>query len=202
MNLQKSNLGGANAINNFNMKVIEPIDAENHPKYITVLSVSYPLTTKNIVEDKCSFQVRMVFTRFRNSSKAGAGRTHTLNFTTDNIIIPDGLYDIHNIIDFMNNRLEEYNITLEILKNKKISIHMGYGVEYWIIQYRDAPHATVPSSINGGKLGYLQLGNPNDPTKGGMKIDIILSDKLKFILGGFEKLSNHHSTDPRSTWTY
>lgn len=139
MNIQilsnsKNDIGVQNEINNFTMKLVEPIDAENHPKYITVLSVSYPLTTKKFQKTSVFFYLSFTFDNFREHSLNG-GYVGRLNFETNKITIPDGVYSIGNIVDFMNNWLEEDNVNVEKMDNGKISFHMSYGVEFWFIQY-------------------------------------------------------------------
>lgn len=55
----KNKTGEENFKNKFMMKLIELINAENQNKYIEVLKVSYPLTTKNVFEHDCHFQLEI-----------------------------------------------------------------------------------------------------------------------------------------------
>ena len=47
--------GSGNNTNDFEMKLVYPIDALNTPAFWEVLSVSYPATTKNVNDNRCWF---------------------------------------------------------------------------------------------------------------------------------------------------
>lgn len=110
--------------------------------------------------------------------------------------MPDGIYSIQNIVDFMNNWQEEYNVMLQKMDNRKIAIHISSVVEYWFLQQQDTSYGVgnVPVSYNGGKLSYLQIGEENDKVKCAMKVSLMLSEKLCFMFGDFEQLEDHHSS--------
>ena len=57
--------GRINNTNDFEMKLVYPIDALNTPAFLEVLSVSYPATTKNVNDNRCWFILQILYDGFK-----------------------------------------------------------------------------------------------------------------------------------------
>ena len=123
--------GRTNKTNEFEMKLLHPIDALNNPAFIEVLEVSYPSTTKNVGEKDCWFILQIFYENFK---KAGNGvyETCKLQFLSKDFKIPEGIYDLEKLINFLNNMLEEYDIFISKDNDGKIRISVNMYIEYWL----------------------------------------------------------------------
>ena len=103
--------GRENKTNEFEMKLLHPINALNKPVFLEVLEVSYPATTKNIGKDDTWFVLQIWYENFKKDESGNFGQNQ-LYFQSDTINVPDGFYNLENLINFLNNVLEEYGIFL------------------------------------------------------------------------------------------
>ena len=121
--------GRVNKTNEFEMKLLYPIDALNNPAFIEVLEVSYPASTKNVGENDCWFILQMFYEDFK---KIGGGYEKCkLQFLSKDFIIPEGIYSLKKLINFLNNMLEEYDIFFLKDNDGKIRISVNMYIEYW-----------------------------------------------------------------------
>ena len=109
--------GRTNKTNEFEMKLLHPIDALNTLVFIEVLEVSYPSTTKNIGGNDCWFILQIFYNDFKkNGEKYDKCKLH---FLSKEFIVPEGIYNLKKLINFLNNMLEEYDIFfLKIMMEK------------------------------------------------------------------------------------
>ena len=57
--------GRENITNDFEMKLLYPINRLNNPAFLEVLEVSYPATTKNVGEEDCWFILQIFYNNFK-----------------------------------------------------------------------------------------------------------------------------------------
>ena len=95
--------GRENETNNFEMKLLYPIDPLNNTTFLEVLEVSYAATTKNVGEEDCWFILQI----FYNDFKKNVFDKNSLHFLSKKFV-PEGIYDLKKLINFLNNVLEAY----------------------------------------------------------------------------------------------
>ena len=157
--------GRENKTNEFEMKLLHPINALNKPVFLEVLEVSYPATTKNIGKDE-----------------SGDFGKNQLYFQSDTINVPEGFYNLENLINFLNNVLEEYGIFISKDNNSKIKISLDLYVEYWLNQ----KSSSTGKQYDGEILNKFHLSSKSCKNlQKNFKINLTLtwSKKLAFILG-------------------
>ena len=121
--------GRENKTNEFEMKLLHPIDGLNKAAFIEVLEVSYPATTKNVGKDDC-WCVLQIF--YENFKKSGDNYDQCkLHFLTKDFIVPEGIYNLQKLINFLNNMFEEYDIFFLKDNDGKIRISVNMYIEYW-----------------------------------------------------------------------
>ena len=125
--------GRENKTNEFEMKLLHPINALNKPVFLEVLEVSYPATTKIIGKDDTWFVLQIWYENFKKDESGNFGQNQ-LYFQSDTINVPEGFYNLENLINFLNNVLEEYGIFISKDNNSKIKISLDLYVEYWLNQ--------------------------------------------------------------------
>ena len=94
--------GRENKTNNFEMKLLHPIDVLNKPVFLEVLEVSYPATTKNIGADDCWF-ISQIFYYNLKKNESDVFEQNSLHFLSKKFIVPEGIYDLKKLINFLNN---------------------------------------------------------------------------------------------------
>ena len=125
--------GRENKTNEFEMKLLHPIDGLNDPAFIEVLEVSYPSTTKNVGEKDCWFSLQIFYENFKKDD-SDVYHQNKLHFLSKDFIVPEGIYDLKKLINFLNNMLEEYDIFISKDNNGKIRISVNMYIEYWLNQ--------------------------------------------------------------------
>ena len=101
--------GRVNKTNEFEMKLLYPIDALNNPAFIEVLEVSYPSSTKNVGEKDCWLVLQIFYEDFKKSG-ANSYEKCKLQFLSKDFFVLEGIYNFKKLINFLNNMLEEYDI--------------------------------------------------------------------------------------------
>ena len=99
--------GRVNKTNEFEMKLLYPIDGLNTQAFIEVLEVSYPASTKNVGKDDCWFILQIFYEDFKKINQTY--EKCKLHFLSKDFIIPEGIYSLKKLINFLNNMLEEYD---------------------------------------------------------------------------------------------
>lgn len=218
-----------NQTNNFEMSLMHPIDALNNKAYIEVLNVCYPSTTKNVVGNSCYIDLSLEFRNFfkvigsggvealTSSIRILAGSSiadwtsddlpHTqlpsrINVKTQRIIIPDGIYNLERLIEYINNAYDEYDVFFSIEKNGKIKLNVNLDVEYWLLQ-TDATYTVVTHSLSsdlahdGSKIHVFRQVELDKPDYKYV-VNIDMSEKLSYMFG-FK--NNHYEFDSTTSGT-
>ena len=123
--------GRDNERNNFEMKLLHPIDTLNKPVFLEVLEVSYPATTKNIGKTECWFILQIFYENLKKN-EFDVFQQNKLYFSSNEIIVPEGIYNLEKLIIFLYNMLEEYDIFVSKDNNGKIKISTNLYIEYWL----------------------------------------------------------------------
>ena len=98
--------GRENKTNEFEMKLLHPIDGLNDPAFIEVLEVFYPSTTKNVGQKDCWFSLQIFYENLKKDD-SDVYHQNKLHFLSKDFIVPEGIYDLKKLINFLNNMLEE-----------------------------------------------------------------------------------------------
>ena len=159
--------GRVNRTNEFEMKLLYPIDALNNPVFIEVLEVSYPASTKNVGENDCWFILQIFYEDFKKNTDQTYEKCK-LQFLSKDFIIPEGIYSLKKLIIFLNNMLEEYDIFFLKDNDGKIRISVNMYIEYW-------------KKSNKFELSSKSCENLKKKTK--ISLLLKLSKKLAFMLG-------------------
>ena len=117
----------------FEMKLIQPIDALNNAAFIEVLEICYPSTTTNVGEQDCWFILQIFYENFKETADGVTYDQNQLHFLSEQFNIPEGIYDLKKLIKFLNNVLGEYDIFISN-DNGKIRISVNMYIEYWLNQ--------------------------------------------------------------------
>ena len=159
--------GRVNRTNEFEMKLLYPIDALNNPVFIEVLEVSYPASTKNVGENDCWFILQIFYEDFKKNTDQTYEKCK-LQFLSKDFIIPEGIYSLKKLINFLNNMLEEYDIFFLKDNDGKIRVSVNMYIEYW-------------KKSNKFELSSKSCENLKKKTK--ISLLLKLSKKLAFMLG-------------------
>ena len=178
--------GRENKTNEFEMKLLHPINALNKAVFLEVLEVSYPATTKNIGKDDCWFVLQIWYDNFKKDESGSFGQNQ-LYFQSDTIVVPEGFYNLENLINFLNNVVEEYGIFITKDNNSKIKISIDLYIEYWLNQ----KSSSTGKQHDGENLNKFHLSSKSCKNlQKNFKINLTLtwSKKLAFILGFKENI--------------
>ena len=146
--------GRENKTNNFEMKLLQPINALNKPVFLEVLEVSYPATTKNIGKDDCWFVLQIFYDNLKKNETDNFEQNQ-LHFQSDTIIVPEGFYNLEKLINFLKNMLEEYGIYVSKDNNSKIKMSTDLYIEYWLNQHS----STTGKQHDGENLNKFHLSS-------------------------------------------
>ena len=173
--------GRENKTNNFEMKLLHPINALNNPVFLEVLEVSYPATTKNIGKNDTWFVLQIFFDDFKKN-ESGVFEQNQLHFLSDTINVPEGFYTLENLVNFLNNSLEEYGILISKENNSKIKISADLYIEYWLNQ----KSSSTGKQHDGENLNKFHLSSKSSENlQKKFKINLTLTSlgKTRFYIG-------------------
>ena len=152
----------------------------NKPVFLEILEVSYPATTKNVGVDDCSFILQINYKNLKKN-ESDVYEQNDFHFLSKNFTVPEGIYDLEKLINFLN-MLEEYDMFISKDNNEKIKISVNMYIEYWL----NPKSSTTGKAHDGGVLNKFRLSSKScENLQKKLKIDITLhlSKKLAFILG-------------------
>lgn len=173
--------GRLNNTNDFEMKLVYPIDALNTQAFLEVLSVSYPATTKNVNDNRCWFILQIFYDGFKKNEN-DTYDDNNMYIESDEFIIPSGIYSLKNLINYLNNVLNEFDIFFTIENNGKIKVNVNMYVEYWLNQ----TYSLTGKAHDGDKLNKYHLSSAS--LENHQKFFLInalfkFSPKFAFMLG-------------------
>ena len=138
--------GRVNKTNEFEMKLLHPIDGLNNPAFIEDLEVSYPSTTNNVGAQDCWVILQIFYDDFKKlGDKYEKCKLH---FLSKDFFVPEGIYDLKKLINFLNNMLEEYDIFFFKDNDGKIRISVNMYIEYWEKKNQENFHLSSKSCEN------------------------------------------------------
>ena len=123
--------GRTNKTNEFEMKLLHAIDALNNEMFIEVLEVSYPSSTKNVGKKDCWFVLQIFYEDFKKNTINETYEKCKLQFLSKDFYVPEGIYSLEKLINFLNNMLEEFDIFVLKDNDGKIRISVNMYIEYW-----------------------------------------------------------------------
>lgn len=174
-----SKSGKINLTNDFMVHLPYPIDALNKDAYLEVQNVCYPLSTKNVEEQKCSFNFKYKITKFMKKRNGDLTFNDRVDFNSKKYIIPSGIYDLQRLLDYMNGILDEYDIKFIYEKSGKVHFNVNLTLEYWLLEYSSSASGAPSQAHDGGVHDKFRVSSKD----GEIQFEFNMSETLAFMLG-------------------